>query len=111
VRGARRRLGTEIEIMSHSNSKPTPDRYITFVGLDCDDKARAIVERLRTSAAGGLEDPFWTYFAAKLDGDRGPAHDELYHIHSNLNDLRDLVERWRDADLAELLEAIEVECC
>ncbi|MCF7984562.1 MAG: N(2)-fixation sustaining protein CowN [Thiohalocapsa sp.] len=97
--------------MSHSPSNPAPDRYLTFVGLDCDRKASTIVERLRTAAANGREDPFWTYFAAKLDGDRGPAHDELYHIHSHLNDLRDLLERWQESDLADLLESIETECC
>ena len=97
--------------MSQSTMNPAPDRYVTFIGLDCDAKAHAIVERLRACAAAGREDPFWTYFAGKLDGRRGPAHDELYHIHCHLNDLRDLLERWRDAELSDLLEALEVECC
>ncbi len=88
------------------------DRYVSFVGLDCDTKARRLVEGLRlTMGRGGRADPFWDYFAAKLDGTRGPAHDELYHIHSHLNDLRDLLDRWGEADLAILLEALEVECC
>jgi hypothetical protein len=97
--------------MPYSPTAPAADRYVTFVGLDCDGKAHTIVERLRTAANAGREDPFWTYFAAKLDGESGPAHDALYHIHSHLNDLRDLLQRWREPELAALLEALETECC
>ncbi len=88
------------------------DRYISFIGLDCDAKAGEIVVGLRLAMTrDGRDDPFWSYFAAKLDGTKGPAHDALYHIHSNLNDLRDLLERWDETELARLLETLEVECC
>ena len=91
---------------------PALDRYLSFVGLDCDAKARQLVEALRQAMEGnGRQDPFWDYFSAKLRGEKGPAHDELYHLHCHLNDLRDLLERWHEGELAALLESLEVECC
>jgi hypothetical protein len=98
--------------MTDTDPGTPPDRYVSFVGLDCDTKAREFVEGLRlTMGRDRRQDPFWDYFVAKLDGSRGPAHDELYHIHSHLNDLRDLLDRWDETDLGILLEALEVECC
>ena len=98
--------------MTDTSTDAPKDRYISFVGLDCDAKAQKIVEALRQSMArDGRHDPFWDYFSAKLDGKRGPAHDELYHVHANLNDLRDLLDRWGETDLALLLESLEIECC
>jgi len=94
------------------NDRPTTDRYRTFVGLDCDTKAGELVAALRERmGTQGRQDPFWDYFEAKLNGTKGPAHDELYHLHCHLNDLRDLLERWDEPDLAALLETLEVECC
>jgi hypothetical protein len=97
--------------MSPPDDTPSPDRYISFIGLDCDAKAHRLVEALRQVHHDGRRDPFWDYFQAKLDGRHGPAHDELYHIHCHLNDLRDLLERWEAPALAVLLESLEVECC
>lgn len=89
------------------------DRYVSFLGLDCDTKARQLVDTLRQAMTrDGRQDPFWDYFAAKLNGTQGPTHhDALYHIHCHLNDLRDLFERWDEADLAAMLESLEIECC
>ena len=98
--------------MTETDPGMPPDRYLSFVGLDCDSRASHLVEGLRlTMGRNGRKDPFWDYFAAKLEGRSGPAHDELYHIHSHLNDLRDLLDRWEETDLAILLDALEVECC
>jgi len=99
-------------LKAQCNDRPTTDRYRSFVGLDCDTKAGELVAALReTMGAEGRQDPFWDYFEAKLNGTKGPAHDELYHLHCHLNDLRDLLERWDEPDLAALLETLEVECC
>ena len=98
--------------MTESTTEPVTDRYLSFLGLDCDARARQLAEALRAAMSqGGREDPFWLYFAAKLDGAQGPAHDALYHIHCHLNDLRDLLERWEQPDLEILLETLELECC
>ncbi len=99
-------------LKTESNNDRTTDRYLSFVGLDCDAKAGALVAALcEAIGRDGRADPFWDYFQAKLNGTKGPAHDELYHLHCHLNDLRDLLERWDEPDLAELLETLEVECC
>jgi Uma2 family endonuclease len=45
------------------------------VAVDCDAKARALVDALRQLHRDGRTDPFWEYFQAKLDGDL--ALDEL----------------------------------
>ena len=80
--------------MNHTEDRPELDRYVSFIGLDCDAKAQALIGELRSRQLGASrQDPFWDYFQAKLDGDQGPSHDVLYHIHCHLNDLRELRER------------------
>jgi len=99
-------------LKSDLNEHPATDRYLSFVGLDCDAKAQELVGALRAvMGKEGRQDPFWDYFEAKLNGTKGPAHDELYHLHCHLNDLRDLLDRWDEPSLAALLETLEVECC
>ena len=97
------------------NEPDTPqglDRYVSFIGLDCDGKAERFVAALREKLPDGdAADPFWTYFRAKLDGELGPSHDALYHIHCHLNDLRDLLGRAGEAELVPMLETLEHECC
>ena len=98
--------------MTESTTGPVTDRYVSFLGLDCDAKARQMADSLRAAMRrDGRHDPFWDYFEAKLNGTQGPTHDVLYHIHCHLNDLRDLLERWEEAELAALLETLEIECC
>jgi hypothetical protein len=102
--------------MTQAQASVGLDRYVSFIGLDCDGKAERFVAALRESLGDGTHaDPFWLYFRAKLDGERGPAHDALYHIHANLNPLRDMLDRALDgidhATLIELLDALEHECC
>lgn len=88
------------------------DRYISFIGLDCDGKAERFTAAMREALETGADvDPFWAYFRAKLDGERGPAHDALYHIHANLNPVREMLLRAERPDLVELLETLEHECC
>ncbi len=99
--------------MTESTDSHSTDRYVSFLGLDCDTKAQQLVDTLRQAMIrDGRQDPFWEYFAAKLNGTQGPTHhDALYHIHCHLNDLRDLFERWDEADLTLMLESLEIECC
>lgn len=88
------------------------DRYVSFIGLDCDGKAERFAAALRDGLSDrGDADPFWVYFDEKLRGARGPAQDPLYHIHCHLNDLRDLLVRADLNALIDLLEQLEVECC
>jgi hypothetical protein len=98
--------------MTNADQPQPLDRYVSFIALDCDHKAERLVATLREALdQGETTDPFWTYFRAKLDGERGPAHDALYHVHCHINDLRDLLARAERPDLNELLEALEHDCC
>ena len=95
--------------VSDSNS---PDRYVSFVGLDCDGQARRLIALLRPY----MDDPekrnaFWDLFARKLDPVSGPRHDELFLIHAHLNILRDQLEAAGDTAALALLDKIETECC
>ncbi|SDX12184.1 hypothetical protein SAMN05421783_114122 [Thiocapsa roseopersicina] len=94
-------------------NQPLPnDRYLSFVGLNCDQRAERFIGDLRElMREPDRTDPFWTYLAAKLDGQKGPAHDELYHIHCHLNDIRDLLDRLDAPELIAELDVLETECC
>jgi hypothetical protein len=89
-----------------------PDRYVSFIGLDCDAKAARLMARLRHT----IDDPrhsnvFWEYFKKKAAGGSGPRPDDLFLIHSNLNQIRELFEQHADADALALLDHIEEVCC
>jgi hypothetical protein len=88
------------------------DRYVSFLGIDCDGQARRLMDMLRPY----MEDPaksnaFWLRFANKLNPSSGPRHDELFLIHSHINILRDQLEAADDIEALLLLEKIESECC
>jgi hypothetical protein len=98
--------------MSTDTPSVFSDRYVSFLGLDCDQRAKRFVAELRGLMQDpNRQDPFWTYLAAKLDGQSGPAHDELYHIHCHLNDIRDLLDRLAAPELVAELDVLETECC
>lgn len=101
--------------MGH-NSKP--DRYVSFVGIDSDGNARKLVAMLRRH----IDDParsnrFWEMFKEKLarvgrpDQTGGRRLDELFLIHSYINNIRELFEEYEDGPALELLERIETESC
>ena len=88
------------------------DRYVSFVGLDCNGQARKLVAMLRPY----MEQPeyrnaFWVHFAKKLSPESGPRHDELFLIHAHINILRDQLEALNDVEALLLLDKIELECC
>ncbi|WP_228273690.1 N(2)-fixation sustaining protein CowN [Rhodocyclus tenuis] len=88
------------------------DRYVSFIGLECDAKAATLMQRIRDY----IDDPqhsnvFWEYFKKKAAGGSGPRPDPLFLIHSNLNQIRELFEDKGDEDALRLLDNIEEECC
>ncbi len=88
------------------------DRYVSFKEIDCDGNARLLMEMIRRH----IDDPartnaFWEYFKKKAEGGSGPKPDELFLIHSNLNQIRELFESWDDEQALQLLDQIEMECC
>ena len=95
-----------------------PDRYVSFVGIEGDRNSRELIIQLRRH----IDDPaksnrFWEQFKAKLarcgqpDENGGRCLDELFLIHSYINNLRELFEQYDDASALALLEQIEEESC
>lgn len=95
-----------------------PDRYVSFVGIEGDKNSRELMRMLR----GHIDDPqktnrFWELFKEKLDrvgqtdGNGGRCLDELFLIHSYINNIRELFEEYDDQPALTLLEKIETESC
>jgi hypothetical protein len=88
------------------------DRYVSFDGIDCDGNARRVMACIeRHLAIPGRKDAFWDYFARKRAGGSGPRPDDLFLIHSNINQVRELFETWQDEEAMTLLVRLEEECC
>ena len=94
-----------------SRCTPTTDRYVSFKGIDCAGNARALMARIEHHMAHGHGSAFWDYFMNKRKAQSGPTPDELFLIHSNLNQVRELFEAADDEDALELLFRLEEECC
>ena len=89
-----------------------PDRYVSFIGLDCDAKAECLMSFIRAHIdRPERSNAFWEYFKKKAAGGSGPRPDALFLIHSNLNQIRELFETFSDTTALELLERVEEECC
>jgi len=88
------------------------DRYVSFVGIDCDKKAEVIMSMIdKHLAYPERKNKFWDYFEEKRSGVKGPKYDALYMIHSSINQVRELFETWHDTEALALLDRIEEECC
>ena len=88
------------------------DRYVSFEGIDCDGNARRIMEHIeRLIAEPGRNNAFWDYFMKKRQGGSGPRPDDLFLIHSNINQIRDLFDSCGDEAATTLLIQVEEECC
>lgn len=89
-----------------------PDRYVSFCNIDCDGMARRLLPLAlrRLEMGGDLANPFWRRFAerAATAGDASGA-DALYLVCSHVMYLAEIFEDGGEA--AELLEAIELQCC
>jgi len=88
------------------------DRYLSFQDIDCAGNARRLMDYLdRQLAMPGRSNAFWEYFAKKRAGSAFAKPDDLFLIHSNINQFRDFFESWDDGDALALLLQIEEECC
>jgi N(2)-fixation sustaining protein CowN len=94
------------------------DRYVTFKGIDGEGNAKKVVAMLRRY----IDDPqktnlFWEKFKEKLalaenpDLNSGRRLDELFLVHSYINNIRELFEEHRDEAALALLEQVEEESC
>ena len=87
------------------------DRYITFANLDCDGNARRVIDAIERLLAAGRDDAFCNYFLAKRQPRSGPVPDDLFLVHSHINQIRDFFESCADAAALALLDQVETECC
>ena len=95
-----------------------PDRYISFIGIEGERKAQELMVLLRRH----IDDPeksnrYWELFKEKLarvgqpEANSGRCLDELFLIHSYINNIRELFEEYDDQPALLLLEEIEAESC
>lgn len=95
-----------------------PDRYLSFAGIEGDRNSQALIGLLRRHIdLPEKSNPFWGQFKEKLarvgqpEQNGGRCLDELFLIHSYINDLRELFEENDDQPALALLERIEMESC
>ncbi len=95
------------------------DRYKSFNGIDCEGNSKRLMTMLRRHIDDPAKsNPFWDRFREKLDligritpGKGQRCLDELFLIHSYINNLMELFEEFDDQEALALLEQIERECC
>ena len=95
-----------------------PDRYVSFAGIEGDRNSQELIALLRRHIdLPGRSNPFWERFKEKLALVGQPEHnggrslDELFLIHSYINNIRELFEEHDDLAALALLERIEMESC
>jgi len=96
----------------------TTDRYVTFKGIDCEGNSKRLMEMLRRHLADPQKsNPFWDKFLDRLaqvgrpQQNGGRSLDELFLIHTYINNLYEFFEEVEDDTALELLGQIERECC
>ncbi len=88
------------------------DRYLSFEGIDCAGNARRVFEMIEANIPSeGPEKAFWEYFMARRTPASGPVPDELFLVHSYINQIRELFEASGDEAAQALLTLLEEECC
>ena len=94
------------------------DRYVTFKNIDCAGNSRKLMTMLRRH----IDDPakcnlFWDKFKEKLalvgqpQENGGRSLDELFLIHTYINNLDEIFAEHGDEEALGLLHQIERECC
>ncbi len=97
---------------------PPTDRYVTYKNIDCEGNSKQLMKMLRRH----IDDPeksnaFWEKFKEKLALVGKPAEnngrclDELFLIHTYINNLYEIFEEYEDDEALALLDRIERECC
>lgn len=95
-----------------------PDRYVSFAGIQGEKNSQELIALLRRHIdLPGKSNPFWEQFKEKLsrvgrpEQNGGRSLDELFLIHSYINNIRELLEQYDDSAALILLERIEMESC
>ncbi|ARE41670.1 hypothetical protein RGUI_3529 [Rhodovulum sp. P5] len=88
----------------------SPDRYVSFVGINCDEKADRLMAMLK--ARMEETDSRWVgYFTKKLEEKRRMGNDNLYFVGSQVNSLSAFFEEIEDEAAEALLWDLEQNCC
>lgn len=87
------------------------DRYVSFLGLDCDGRARQVMACVDRLLAAGHGNAYWDYFQKKRQPASGPRPDDLLLLHTSINQVRELFETAEDAPALALLDDLEQTCC
>jgi hypothetical protein len=93
-------------------TKQKTDRYTSFQGIDCDGRAKLIlnyVEQYLNSPTH--HSPWLDYFQQKLRDRVSIGQDELHFVSSQINNIQALFEDYEDKKALALLEQLEEECC
>jgi len=96
----------------------TTDRYVTFKNIDCEGNSKRLMQLLlRHIDDPNKSNPFWEKFKEKLarvgqpQANGGRCLDELFLIHTYINNLYEIFEEYEDEAALALLSQIERECC
>jgi len=96
----------------------TTDRYVTYANIDCEGNAKHLMEMLRSYIdAPDKTNPFWEKFKEMLskigrpEKNSGRCFDEIFLIHTYINNLYEIFEEYKDEAALALLDRIERECC
>lgn len=88
------------------------DRYVSFVGLSCDDNAQRLISMLDHNINQGKGDDKWhTYFIKKRAEQLRMKHDDLNFIGHQTNTLYEYFAVCEDEEAKILLYKIEQQCC
>lgn len=99
------------------SSEPT-DRYVTYANIDCEGNAKKLMQMLREHIDNPEKtNPFWEKFKEMLGKigkpaeNHGRSYDEIFLIHTYINNLYEIFEEYEDEAALTLLDQIERECC
>lgn len=100
--------------MSQTTKADSPDRYVTFRGINFDANMQAVLGHLgRHIDTPDGNNPFWERFRAKLsqiEAGNGGYADKLLLLHAHVYYMRDLFEENDDAAALVALAKLESEC-
>ncbi len=95
-----------------------PDRYVTYRNIDCEGNAKKLMTMLRKHIDDEEKtNAFWEKFKGLLDQigkpveNNGRQIDEIFLIHTYINNLYEIFEEYQDETALTLLDQIERECC
>jgi len=93
-------------------SQATPDRYVSFAGIDCNGKAHHLMSQIAQYVENPPHPSPWVqYFRERLGDRHALGQDDLYFIGSQLNNIHALFEEYNDTEALTILAQLEEDCC